>query len=258
MSQLSELYGLRIGCVRYLNSRPLIHAYPGKVIFDHPSKLASMLASGELDLALIPIYEVIRTPEYRVVDQVAIASLGPVYSVFLAYTGELSAVTRIERDPASMTSVNLLQVLLAEFHGIRAELHDPNGANGSPLISQARLLIGNQAIDFRKVHGDQFQYLDLGAEWTLQTGLPFVFAAWALRPGLSAGVAEAIRSLKAASMAQLEEIIAGEEDPEFARDYLTHKIRFDLGAPEKQAIARFAGLLAKHGLSKKSPGLTYV
>ena len=43
------LRGLRIGCVKYLNSRPLICAYDGPVIFDHPSSLAKMLAAGGLD-----------------------------------------------------------------------------------------------------------------------------------------------------------------------------------------------------------------
>src|SRR4030095_11618635 len=86
------LRGLRLGCVKYLNSRPLIHAYDGPVVFDHPSALARMLAAGQLDTALVPLFETLRTPRYWLVDGVAVASDGPVYSVFLAYRGELRDV----------------------------------------------------------------------------------------------------------------------------------------------------------------------
>ncbi len=256
MSDFSELNGLRIGCVRYLNSKPLIHAYPGPVYFDHPSVLALMLAAGDLDLALIPIFEAIRTHDYRLVDEVAIASLGAVYSVFLAFTGDLNAVRKIKRDPASLTSVNLLEVLLREFHGIQPELVGSNESDESDGCAQ--LLIGNQAIEFRRNNGEQFQYLDLGQEWMRCTGLPFVFAAWALRRGIAPGAADAIRRLKAASMAGLEEIIGREADPAFARDYLTQKIRFGLGEEEKRGISLFSELLEKHGLCAPPAKLEYV
>ena len=42
-------------------------------------------------MALSPIFELMAHPGYLVVDDVAIASRGPVFSVFIAYRGELSA-----------------------------------------------------------------------------------------------------------------------------------------------------------------------
>lgn len=251
MTAFPELSSLRIGCVRYLNSRPLIHAFPGPVLFEHPSVLARLLASGDLDLALVPIFDILQHPGYRVVDQVAIASRGPVYSVFFAFTGELKAVRKIQTDPASMTSVNLMQVLLREFHGIIPQA-------GPDASGEAQLLIGSQAIEFRQTHGAAYQYLDLGEEWLRLTGLPFVFAAWALRPGVAPEAADAIRRVTAASHKALEEIIAGEPDPVFARDYLTNKIRYVLGSEEKQAIALFSRLLEKHALGAPASALEYV
>ena len=249
MSSFPALSRLRIGCVRYLNSKPLIQAYPGPVVFDHPSALAPMLAARELDLALIPMFEILRSPGYRVVDNVAIASIGKVYSVFVAYQGELKSVGKIKADPASMTSVNLMQVLLREFHGISPELCE---------AGEAELLIGNQAIAFRQQHGDRYRYLDLGEDWLRCTGLPFVFAGWALGPGVPVEAAEEVRQLRAESFAMIEEIVAGEPDHDFAREYLTERIRFDLGPAEKDGIALFAKLLAKHGLCAPSAGLAYV
>ena len=52
--------------------------------FDHPSTLCRQLAAGELDVALVSSFEYLRNPIYSIVDRVAIASDGPVFSVILA------------------------------------------------------------------------------------------------------------------------------------------------------------------------------
>ena len=239
------LRGLRIGCVQYLNSRPLICAYDGPVIFDHPSALARMLAAGELDAALVPVFEVLRDPRYLLVDDVAVGCDGPVFSVFLAHRGELRDVRSIALDPASMSSANLLRVLLAEFHGLSPEF----GSSGD-----AQLLIGNQAIEFRQAHGEnsEWHFLDLGAEWKRCTGLPFVFAVWALRADANdtRAAADAFRELKGAGCARIPEMIVQEDfgDAEMRRRYLTEWLRFGIGARGREALALYRSLLAKHRL----------
>ena len=113
------LKSLRIGCVKYLNARPLIRGWAGDVDFDHPSALCNKLARGELDIALASSFEFLRNPVYRIVDNVSISSAGPVYSVVVAHTGNISEIKEIELDPASETSGNLLRCLLAEL-GLKA------------------------------------------------------------------------------------------------------------------------------------------
>jgi predicted solute-binding protein len=245
--------------VKYLNSKPLIHGYDGPVVFDHPSGLARDLAGGRLDAALVPIFEVLRGPRYLVADSVAIACDGPVFSVFLAHRGPLAEIQTIALDPASLTSAHLLQVLLAEFHSQRPQCVDARKAGEA----DARLLIGNQAIDFRLADGGQHQLLDLGAEWKRCTGLPFVFAAWALRPNLRdpGAVATDFRRLKHTGLGAIPEIAAADKSHsrELSERYLSEYIRFDLGAEEKAAIARFAGLLARHGfIPPKTDALEFV
>ena len=105
---------LRLGCVKYLNALPLIHGWNGEVRFDHPSTLCRQLAAGELDVALVSSFEYLRNPIYSVVDRVAIASDGPVFSVILAHRGPLEQLREVVVDPASETSVNLLRCLLGE------------------------------------------------------------------------------------------------------------------------------------------------
>jgi chorismate dehydratase len=260
------LEGLRIGCVKYLNSKPLIHGFEGPVVFDHPSGLARDLAAGALDVALVPTFEALRHPHYTLVEGVAIASDGPVYSVFLAHRGPLTEVRRIAFDPASLTSAHLLQVLLAEYYGLRPERLSFSAPSSE---ADAALLIGNQAIDFREREesselgtGGKLQILDLGAEWKRCTGLPFVFAPWLLRPGLpnAAHVAADLRALRREGQYRLEEIIAAEpRDPAFTRRYLTEHIRFDLGEAQKAGIEKYRELLAKHGfIGDAGTALRYV
>src|SRR5258708_39057475 len=106
---------LRIGCVKYLNARPLIHGCDGEVALDHPSVLCAQLARGELDVALVSSFEFLRNPIYRIVDGISISSDGPVYSVVVAHVGQISVAEQIELDPAAETSGNLLRCLLSEL-----------------------------------------------------------------------------------------------------------------------------------------------
>lgn len=245
--------------MQYLNSKPLIHGYPGPVLFDHPSGLARDLAEGRLDVALVPTFEALRHPHYSLAEGVGIACDGPVYSVFLAHRGPLAGIRRIALDPASLTSVHLLQVLLREYHGLQPELTE---LPAFPDEADAALLIGNQAIEFREQDRDAHQIVDLGAEWRRCTGLPFVFAPWLLRPGLphATAVADDLRALKVFGTAHLDEIVRAEpRDPAFTRRYLTEHIRFDLGVPQKQGINKYRELLAKHGfIGDTSVPLQYV
>jgi chorismate dehydratase len=251
---------LRVGCVQYLNSKPLIHGFRGPVVFDHPSGLARDLAAGKLDVALVPTFEALHSPGYILADGVGICSDGPVYSVFLAHRPPISEIKSIALDPASLTSVHLLQVLLREFHGLRPQLLD---LAAFPAQADAALIIGNQAIDFRQSsRAAGYQILDLGEEWKRCTGLPFVFAPWLLRPEVpnAADAANELRALKIYGLTHLDEIIAAEpRDPSFTRRYLTQRIRFELGAAEKAGIEKFRELLAKHGfISDQGAALRFV
>ncbi len=259
MTRYPALAALRVGCVQYLNAKPLVHGYTGPVIFDHPSGLARDLDAGLLDVALVPIFEALRHPRYLLADGVAIASDGPVFSVFLAHRGPLEEIRKIALDPASLTSVHLLQVLLAEYHGLKPQLLP---ISAFPHETDAVLLIGNQAIDFRERDGGAHQILDLGAEWQRCTGLPFVYAPWLLRADLSnaSAVAAELRALKDYGTARIDEIVSADpHDRALSQRYLTEHIRFGLGPREKAGIEKFRELLVKHGfIAASSELLRYV
>ena len=261
MRAYGALNGLRVGCVQYLNAKPLIVPYEGEVVFEHPARLADLLEAGEIDVALVPAFEALRQPEFPIVDGVAIASRGAVYSVFLAYEGELKEVRTVSPDPASRTSNNLLRCLLAEFHNHHPAFHAP--AESWVGAHHGVVLIGNQAIRYREQPHDDVEYLDLGEEWMARTGLPFVYAVWQIRPEIAkpGAVGEALRAVKRAGVRRIGEIarLQSEFDAAFAQRYLTSYLRFDLGEEEKAGLGKFRALLQKHGLIAESDaGLRFV
>jgi predicted solute-binding protein len=247
LSAPDELPPVRIGCVGYLNARPLIHGWPGQVRFDHPAALCRQLAAGELDVALVSSFEYLRHPVYSIVDGVAIASDGPVYSVIIAYLGEIEKLREVVIDPASATSNNLLRCLLRE-RGIEAEFLTA----GEIEPGRGRLLIGDQAIRFRRKTGARYRILDLGEEWQQQTRLPFVYALWLIRPEFQARqqIAQLLCSLGKQNRARLEAVIDAqpETDRVFCRFYFHDCLRFTFAEQEKKGFLRFAELCVRQKL----------
>lgn len=249
----------RVGCVRYLNAKPLIHGHGGEVSFEVPAQLADGLHSGRLDVALSPIFELLAHPGYRVVDGVAIACRGAVFSVFVAHAGELAGLRTLYLDTDSRTSCNLQRVLLAEFHGLHPRLVPVPGGRPPDHLGEGEgaLVIGDPAIAFRLRHGARYRYFDLGAAWGEATGRPFVFAAWLVRadvPEVEARrLGDRLRTWREAGITDVEEIVAAERrfPAKVSRRYLTEFIRYGLGEEEKRAMREFARLLGKYGLVER-------
>ena len=237
----------RIGSVPYLNSVPLTWGIEEETDFVVPSALAEQLRTGRLDAALVSITEALFHEGYDILDGVAVASHGQVKSVFLAHQQPLEEIEIIHCDTASLTSVNLLRVLLAE-RGLRpAFMPLPDYAQATALENV--LLIGNPGIDF--LHAPHPHTIwDLGAAWQELTDLPFVYAAWALRRGHhDAALREYLRATKTSGLEQLSKIIATHPDYDtaFRQAYLGGHIQYNLGKTEKDGLAKFVELLKTHG-----------
>ncbi len=245
-----SLAPFRVGSVRYLNAVPLTRGLEDEVHFDVPSQLAVMLQRDELDAALVSVTEVLFNDRYDVLDGIAIASLGEVQSVLLAHRKPLAEAREIFCDPASLTSVNLLKVLLAE-RGLRPEfkpLENYAAAREKDFV----LLIGDPALDF--LHGPPtHEIFDLGAAWFELTRLPFVYAVWALRRGVeNSELRRRLTEAKAFGLDTLDHIIASRSEytREFRQDYLGWHIHFHLGTDEKRGLNKFIELLRKHELGR--------
>ena len=255
---------LRIGCVKYLNARPLIYGWSGAVDFDHPAALCRKLEHGDLDVALVSSLEYLRRPIYRIVDRVSISAHGAVHSVIVAHSEDLSRAQEIDIDPASETSVALLRCLLRQ-RGLnprlrvrntdlqsvpRAELHSAEsetaGSMSAGRIGQGpvfRLLIGDQAIRFRAEHGERYHYWDLAETWTKMTSLPFAFAFWLIRPEIENAkeIADKLRTLRDHNVASIDELALSQSEvsPAFCLKYYREHLFFDFGEREKAGLREF-------------------
>lgn len=240
---------LRLGCVKYLNARPLIHGWPGSVVFDHPSALCVQLERGELDVALVSSFELFLRPEFLVVDQIAIASDGPVYSVIVASEKALEQIRTIALDPGSVTSVNLLRCLLEERE-LRAQFVSNEPAD-------AQLLIGDQALRYRARSKTSQQIIDVGQWWKSATALPFVYALWLIRPDYASAheIAARLRHLRDHNMKRLNTLAVEQNEfgSKFCQRYWRENLRFNFGDREKAGLLKFRSLCEKHGLLP-SPG----
>ena len=242
-----SLAPFRVGSVDALNTVPLTRGLEDQIIFATPARLAEMLRRDELDAALVSVVEVLLNDRYDVLDGIAIASLGEVKSVLLAHRRPLEEAKEIFCDTASLTSVRLLKVLLAE-RGLQPEfkpLPDYNFATAPDYL----MLIGDSALDFLFGPPDH-EIWDLGAAWYELTGLPFVYAVWALRRGIeNTELRRQLTEAKEFGLDTLDTIIRNRTDytEDFRKDYLGWHIHYHLGTDEKRGLARFMGLLRKHG-----------
>jgi chorismate dehydratase len=243
-----SLAPFRVGSVPYLNAVPLTRGLEDQVIFVAPSKLAEMLRRDELDAALVSLTEVLFNDRYDVLDGIAVASLGEVKSVFLAHRQPVEAAKDVFCDPASLASVALLKVLLAE-RGLYPKFK-PLTTYDPGTMPDCTLLIGDPALDFLFAPHEH-EIWDLGAAWYELTRLPFVYAVWALRRGIDyQPLCRQLREAKDFGMDTLDHIIRDrtEYDLDFRKDYLGWHIHYHLAEDEKRGIARFIQLLRQHGL----------
>jgi chorismate dehydratase len=192
----------------------------------------------EFDVGLVPVAEVLLHDQYDIINGIGVVSFGAVRSVFLVHRVPVEQIRNISVDPASRSSVWLLRVLLAERYGIEPEFH--------PRMTdcEATFVFGDEAIS--RIPDEP--RLDLGAAWTEWTGLPFVYAVWAAQRGTAtATLATKLRQAKMDGLAHLDEIIAKttEATPEIRRDYLTHRIRYDLDDVAKRGLRKFQDCLVK-------------
>jgi len=212
---------VRYGAVRYLNAKPLIEGL-SPLVLDTPSGLADRMAKGELDVALLPVAAGERQGLPRV-GNVGIAAEGRVDSVLVFVARE--PVRTIRLDPASRTSRILARILFRERFGA-----DPEPVEED---ADAELVIDDAALERAGPS------IDLAAEWTAWTGLPFVFALWY-------GAPEAKKALAAAwerGRASMANYAAGER-----LKYLREKIRYEIGPREKAGLGRFLELARAHSL----------
>ena len=172
---------VRIGAVAYLNSKPLIEgieqlAPQCRLSLAVPSQLADQLASGQLDIALIPVIEYFRNPHYQLVSDACVSCRGPVRSVKLFSRVPIGNISSLALDVGSRTSIGLVKLLLLQRYGVQPqECGLPMAVQPDAMDADAILLIGDRAM--QSPPGKWEVVWDLGEEWDALDKTSFCFCS---------------------------------------------------------------------------------
>jgi chorismate dehydratase len=249
---------LRVGCVSYLNSKPLIYGLdrsPGlSLILRVPAALLAGLRDQSFDVALLPVIDYQRLAGLKIVPAGGIGSAGPTLTVRIFSRRPIEQITTLACDIDSHTSVALARVLLAERFGLHPEFVEPSRNRDA---AEAMLLIGDKVVC--DAPADMPHQLDLGAAWKELTGLPFVFAVWTARADVDLGdLPTRLADARRHGMEHLDEIVNQYAVPlgwpaQLAMEYLSRYLDFEIGPRQLQAIEQFYALAARHGLIPNPP-----
>jgi chorismate dehydratase len=192
----------------------------------------------------------------------AVGSDGPVLSVNLISTRPLAELDKrpVALGSTSRTGVLLAQMLLAERYG--AEPHYfrcPPELSQMLLEADAGVLIGDPALRaLYEAPRNGLEVVDLGQAWKEWTGLPMVFAVWAVRkefaaahPGVVKDVHEAFQRSRDLCLGELDEVAAAAArwepfDAETLAAYF-RALDFSLGERQIAGVREFARRAAARG-----------
>ncbi len=164
---------IRFSVIPYVNAMPLTYCLPdvcpdASLVNAMPSASLALLDSGQVDVALVPIADILNRADIHVFDDLGICARGAVTSVLMQSQVPAGSVRTIQPDPASRTSNCLAQILCTFHWQTRPEFV------GSNRRADAQIIIGDCAL---KTARTEHSY-DLSEHWTGMTHLPFVFGVW--------------------------------------------------------------------------------
>jgi chorismate dehydratase len=246
---------IRLGRISYVNMAPVFFRLDADVeeVAGVPTELNERLLAGELDLAPISSIEYARHADrLRLLPRLCVSSEGAVDSIQLVSRLPLEHVRSVAVTPESATSVVLTKVLLPEAEHV---VEDAD--------ADARLLIGDAAL--RSAFEDPTPHHDLGRLWLERTGLPMVFAVWAVPER----AAERLGDVETALVASVRRARAEPErlayeaserygyPPGFLARYF-EKLRYSFGPRERAGLLSFLELARDAGELEQVPELRFV
>jgi chorismate dehydratase len=254
----------RVGHIQFLNCVPLYWglARTGTLLDveltkDTPEKLSAQLVEGSLDIGPVTLMEYLKHADQLVaLPDIAVGCDGPVMSCVIVSQLPLEQLDgqRVALGSTSRTSVRLAELMLTERYGVAPDYYTcPPDLSLMMQEAPAAVLIGDAALRANLHDGPRLglDVHDLGAMWKEWTGLPFVFAIWAVRRDYLAAHPDAVHEVHRAFLASrdlsLEEVEKVAEqsarwesfDAEVLRRYFT-TLDFSLGAEQLTGIAEFA------------------
>lgn len=278
----------KISVVKYLNSVPLawglLDQGPQAELFDPvlhtPAECADQLQQGKVDIGLIPSIEFQRIKGAKIIPGPVIACRHRVRSVLLISVVPLWQVKTVAVDNSSRTSAVLARIVFDRFFHTRPDFRSSAPDLASMLAqSDAAVLIGDAALRFMEQHErpdaerqkaflrcgpEPLEVFDLAERWKFLTGLPFVFAFWAVREGVGGKeIVEALRESREFGVRNIPDIAKRYSQElslkeEFLRDYLTQNVHYYMDDACVEGLRQFYEMAADVGAIKSVRSLEFL
>ena len=269
----------KISIVKYLNAVPLAWGIidgPQKQVFDPvfstPAECADQLTQGAVDIGLIPSIEFQRIKGTRIVTGPVVASTHRVRSVILVSVVPLWKVKTVAFDKGSRTSVTLSRIIFSEFYHTHPDF-TPAEPDLAKMLAQsdAALLIGDPALKFMednecpdaarqkpflRLGAEPLQVFDLAERWRFLTGLPFVFAFWAVRQGFDdTGIVDLLKQSRDFGVRNIPAIAEKYSSDlqikkDFIQEYLEHSVHYYMDRACLEGLELFYKKAAQIGAIK--------
>ena len=239
-----------------------------EISYTIPSACADQLRKGDADIGIIPAAAYVTIPDLLILSGVAIAARRAVRSILLVSKVPLEEIHTVALDNSSLTSVALTKVLFANWLGAGRNFLDmPPDLPAMLKECDAGLLIGDPAL---QVDRSRYHTYDLAEEWIRRTGLPFVFAFWAVRASsveqsLVADLGQIFRlsrdhGIEPANLARIAEDWAPRLDISAASacSYLTENIHYSLDPDCLLGLQLFYRYAQQCGALPHAPALRFL
>ena len=260
----------RVGHIQFLNCLPIYWGLmrSGALLDvdlhkDTPDRLNAALVAGDLDIGPITLVEYLRhADDLLLLPNLAVGSDGPVLSVNLVSTRPLA---ELDGRPVALGSDLAHRRAARPDAAGRAYGAEPEYFRCPPELTQmlleadAAVLIGDPALRaMYEAPALGLQVIDLAEAWKEWTGLPMVFAVWAVRkdfaaanPGVVKDVHEAFQRSRDLCLGELDEVAeaAARWEP-FDAATLANYFRaldFSLGERQVAGLGEFARRAAERG-----------
>lgn len=291
VSRAQNRASIRVGCVRYLNTVPLIEGLERVQGFELdaavPARIIDLLIGPpprepSVDIGLISIIDGAASPvPLTLIPAGMIGCDGPTLTVRLFSQIAFDRVERVHADTDSHTSVALARVLLAAQYGARPEVvgfdarervaEGARSGGGAPVDPdeswpETLLLIGDKVVTDSPPAVRYPHQLDLGEAWKALTGLPFMYACWACRRedrerAEIVGAASILDRQRRRNAARLDWVVARRAREkrwpgDLARRYLGELLRFEVTPDARRAAQMFITLASEEGLLPASAPTT--
>jgi chorismate dehydratase len=233
--------------------RPDVHVH-----FAVPSALLPLIESRTVSAALLSAvdYQLCRD-DLLLVPAGMIGCNGPTLTVRIFSRVPIPDINTLHADIDSHTSVMLAQVILQKRYAVKPTLLPFDRTTLGDITHDGPdtlLLIGDKVVNAAPADAAYPHQLDLGEEWKLLTGLPFVFAMWMMRkdhtsPALARLLADAQQRGAEMTEQLLDRYATDRGWPrELARRYFTDYLRYRVTPQDREGLALFFQMAGELGI----------